>query len=64
MNKLAIIQAWIWFIGMVFMSGAMHAEGLLGAQDGPISLPTVVQSKQPNGFRIKLLKQLVVQYYS
>ena len=31
MNKLAIIQGWIWFIGMVFMSGAMHAEGLLGA---------------------------------
>jgi cytochrome c oxidase subunit 1 len=31
MNKLAIIQAWIWFIGMTFMSGAMHAEGLLGA---------------------------------
>lgn len=31
MNKLALIQAWIWFIGMVFMSGAMHAEGLLGA---------------------------------
>lgn len=31
MNKLAIIQGWIWFIGMVFMSGAMHFEGLLGA---------------------------------
>lgn len=30
MNKLAIIQAWIWFVGMVFMSGAMHFEGLLG----------------------------------
>lgn len=30
MNKLAIIQAWIWFVGMAFMSGAMHAEGLLG----------------------------------
>lgn len=31
MNKLAIIQAWIWFTGMTFMSGSMHAEGLLGA---------------------------------
>ncbi|MDP4083498.1 MAG: b(o/a)3-type cytochrome-c oxidase subunit 1 [Bacillota bacterium] len=31
MNKLAIIQAWIWFVGMVFMSGSMHFEGLLGA---------------------------------
>ena len=31
MNKFAIIQAWIWFIGMTFMSGAMHVEGLLGA---------------------------------
>ncbi|CEG27591.1 b(o/a)3-type cytochrome-c oxidase subunit 1 [Bacillus sp. B-jedd] len=31
MNKLAIIQAWVWAIGMTFMSGAMHAAGLLGA---------------------------------
>lgn len=31
MNKLALIQAWVWLIGMTFMSGAMHAEGLLGA---------------------------------
>ncbi|XJZ25919.1 b(o/a)3-type cytochrome-c oxidase subunit 1 [Bacillota bacterium Lsc_1132] len=31
MNKLAIIQGWIWFIGMTFMSASMHAEGLLGA---------------------------------
>ncbi|RSK53742.1 b(o/a)3-type cytochrome-c oxidase subunit 1, partial [Bacillus canaveralius] len=31
MNKLAIIQAVIWSIGMTFMSGAMHAAGLLGA---------------------------------
>ncbi|WP_050615376.1 b(o/a)3-type cytochrome-c oxidase subunit 1 [Bacillus testis] len=31
MNKLAIIQAVLWSIGMAFMSGAMHAAGLLGA---------------------------------
>ncbi|MGN1402486.1 MAG: b(o/a)3-type cytochrome-c oxidase subunit 1 [Bacillus sp. (in: firmicutes)] len=31
MNKLAIIQAIVWSIGMAFMSGAMHAAGLLGA---------------------------------
>lgn len=31
MNKLAIIQAIIWAVGMTFMSGAMHAAGLLGA---------------------------------
>ncbi|MDD9311254.1 b(o/a)3-type cytochrome-c oxidase subunit 1 [Cytobacillus firmus] len=31
MNKLGIIQAVIWSIGMTFMSGAMHAVGLLGA---------------------------------
>lgn len=31
MNKLALIQGWIWLIGMSFMSGSMHAEGLLGA---------------------------------
>jgi cytochrome c oxidase subunit I len=31
MNKLAIIQGVFWAIGMTFMSGAMHAAGLLGA---------------------------------
>ena len=31
MNKLAIVQAIFWSIGMAFMSGAMHAAGLLGA---------------------------------
>ncbi|MDX8366503.1 b(o/a)3-type cytochrome-c oxidase subunit 1 [Cytobacillus sp. IB215665] len=31
MNKLAIIQTIVWAIGMTFMSGAMHAAGLLGA---------------------------------
>lgn len=45
MNKLAIIQAWVWFIGMVFMSGAMHIQGLLG---GPrrSSFSTYGDSKQ------------------
>ncbi|ANB59305.1 b(o/a)3-type cytochrome-c oxidase subunit 1 [Anoxybacteroides amylolyticum] len=31
MNRLAIIQTIVWVIGMTFMSGAMHFEGLLGA---------------------------------
>ncbi|MEH7125233.1 b(o/a)3-type cytochrome-c oxidase subunit 1 [Bacillus sp. JJ1532] len=31
LNKLAMIQGIIWTIGMTFMSGAMHAAGLLGA---------------------------------
>ncbi|WP_425456180.1 b(o/a)3-type cytochrome-c oxidase subunit 1 [Bacillus yapensis] len=31
MNKLALIQGSLWAIGMTFMSGAMHAAGLLGA---------------------------------
>ncbi|CAM3892604.1 b(o/a)3-type cytochrome-c oxidase subunit 1 [Mesobacillus zeae] len=31
LNKLAIIQAVFWAVGMTFMSGAMHAAGLLGA---------------------------------
>ncbi|RFU65494.1 b(o/a)3-type cytochrome-c oxidase subunit 1 [Peribacillus glennii] len=31
MNKLALIQGCLWAIGMIFMSGAMHAAGLLGA---------------------------------
>ncbi|WP_017755451.1 b(o/a)3-type cytochrome-c oxidase subunit 1 [Calidifontibacillus oryziterrae] len=31
MNKLALTQTWFWFIGMFFMSAAMHAAGLQGA---------------------------------
>ncbi|MFC7783599.1 b(o/a)3-type cytochrome-c oxidase subunit 1 [Rossellomorea sp. GCM10028870] len=31
MNKLAIVQAIVWSVGMGIMSGAMHAVGLLGA---------------------------------
>ncbi len=31
MNKLALVQGVLWAIGMTFMSGAMHAAGLLGA---------------------------------
>ncbi|MGM9929407.1 MAG: b(o/a)3-type cytochrome-c oxidase subunit 1 [Bacillus sp. (in: firmicutes)] len=31
MNKLAIVQAIVWAVGMTFMSGAMHGAGLLGA---------------------------------
>lgn len=31
MNKLALIQGVLWAVGMTFMSGAMHAAGLLGA---------------------------------
>lgn len=30
-NRLSIIQAVLWAIGMAFMSGGMHAAGLLGA---------------------------------
>ncbi|MGR3764777.1 b(o/a)3-type cytochrome-c oxidase subunit 1 [Rossellomorea sp. NS-SX7] len=31
MNKMAIVQAVVWAVGMGIMSGAMHAAGLLGA---------------------------------
>lgn len=31
MNKLALVQTWLWSIGMVFMSGSMHTAGLMGA---------------------------------
>ncbi|MDQ0245327.1 cytochrome c oxidase subunit 1 [Bacillus fengqiuensis] len=31
MNRLAIVQTIVWAVGMLFMSGAMHAAGLLGA---------------------------------
>ncbi|MDG4656149.1 b(o/a)3-type cytochrome-c oxidase subunit 1 [Ectobacillus antri] len=30
-NKLALIQTWVWAIGMFFMSTSMHFAGLLGA---------------------------------
>ncbi|MDR6999082.1 cbb3-type cytochrome c oxidase subunit I [Neobacillus niacini] len=30
-NKLGLIQTWIWTIGMICMSGAMHWVGLLGS---------------------------------
>lgn len=30
-NKLGVIQTWIWTIGMIFMSGAMHTVGLFGS---------------------------------
>lgn len=29
--KWAVIQAWIWFVGMIIFSNAMHVVGLLGA---------------------------------
>jgi cytochrome c oxidase subunit 1 len=29
--KLAVVQAWLWFIGMLIFSNAMHVVGLLGA---------------------------------
>lgn len=31
MNKLGLIQTWLWTIGMTFMSAAMHTAGLFGA---------------------------------
>ncbi len=31
MNRLGLIQTWIWVVGMAIMSGAMHIVGLLGA---------------------------------
>lgn len=30
-NRLGVIQTWIWTVGMVLMSGAMHTVGLLGS---------------------------------
>ncbi len=29
--KIAVVQAWIWFVGMVIFSNGMHTLGLLGA---------------------------------
>jgi len=30
LNKLGLIQTWIWTFGMIIMSGSMHIQGLLG----------------------------------
>src|SRR5699024_3661277 len=30
MNKLGIVQTILWTVGMLFMSGSMHIQGLLG----------------------------------
>ena len=30
-NRLGVIQTWVWTVGMVLMSGAMHTVGLLGS---------------------------------
>jgi cytochrome c oxidase subunit 1 len=30
-NRLGVIQTWIWTVGMICMSGAMHYVGLLGS---------------------------------
>lgn len=30
-NKLALVQVWTWFVGMIIFSNAMHVLGLLGA---------------------------------
>ncbi len=30
-STLAIVQAWVWFVGMIIFSNAMHVLGLLGA---------------------------------
>lgn len=30
-NRLGVIQTWIWTVGMIFMAGAMHYVGLLGS---------------------------------
>lgn len=31
LNKLGVIQTWIWTVGMLFMAGAMHWVGVLGS---------------------------------
>ncbi|GAB2694215.1 b(o/a)3-type cytochrome-c oxidase subunit 1 [Paenibacillus thermoaerophilus] len=31
LHRLGIVQTWVWAVGMLFMSGAMHSVGLLGS---------------------------------
>ena len=33
--RLALVQAWTWFVGMIIFSNAMHVLGLLGRPDAP-----------------------------
>lgn len=30
-NRIGVVQTWVWTIGMIFMSGAMHYVGLMGS---------------------------------
>jgi len=54
--KLALAQAWLWFIGMLIFSNAMHVVGLLGApRRTPLGLaPYIPEEWSGHLFRIGL----------
>jgi cytochrome c oxidase subunit 1 len=54
--KLAVAQAWLWFIGMLIFSNAMHVVGLLGApRRTPLGLaPYIPEEWSGHLFRIGL----------
>lgn len=54
--KLALAQAWIWFIGMVIFSNAMHTLGLLGA---PRRTPLGVAPYVPANWEPRLLQTAI-----
>ncbi len=64
MNKLGIIQGWVWLIGMTFMSGAMHLPRATRRAKTFFFLYIWRIAQALNGFHIKSLKQLVERFYS
>jgi cytochrome c oxidase subunit 1 len=51
--KLAVIQSWIWFVGMVVFSNAMHTLGLLGA---PRRTPLGIAPYVPDAWQGRLIQ--------
>lgn len=51
--RLAVIQGWVWFVGMMIFSNAMHVVGLLGA---PRRTPLGISPYTPPEWRGHLLR--------
>jgi cytochrome c oxidase subunit 1 len=54
--KLAVIQSWIWFVGMAIFSNAMHSVGLLGA---PRRTPLGVAPYVPANWEPRLVQTAI-----
>lgn len=54
--KLAVVQGWVWFIGMVIFSNAMHTVGLLGA---PRRVPLGIAPYVPANWEPRLVQTAI-----